>query len=295
MTEGLTVASGAPSHPYLVFTSAGDRASLERWLKGSRNFDLWITYYGDAGTRFQELATYYNRRKGSKFQNLHYAYNAWPGLLARYSAIMVMDDDVHITASGISRLFEVREELDLWVLQPAFSPRGKISYPMTQVDRSARVRYLNFVEETCPLFRRDKLDAFLATYDPVLVGYGIDWWFLHTMGDDLRGKVALVDEVSCVNPTDDTKGGQREIDRLLPRAERVAIWTRIKAQHGIRNQDEGLVEYSRIPRGPLGRLHGHVMDHRERLGMWLHSIRRRAARKALKIWRTRPPLFRKPS
>ncbi len=36
----------------------------------------------------------------------------------------------------------------------------------------AKLRYTNFIEMARPLFRQDKLDAFMAVYDPELVGYG---------------------------------------------------------------------------------------------------------------------------
>src|SRR5262249_54622072 len=118
---------GTPTRKYLVYTSAGARASLERWRTGDRTFDLWIPYYGEGDDPHRPLADLYNRRKGSKFQNLHHAYLTWPGLFERYSAVMVMDDDIAISGSSISRLFDIREQYDLWVLQPAFHPRGRIS------------------------------------------------------------------------------------------------------------------------------------------------------------------------
>ena len=267
-TKELSIAAGGPSHSYLVFTSAGDRGSVERWLDGPRSFDLWITYYGDAGARYEDLGTYYNRRKGSKFQNLHYAYHHWRHLFGRYSAIMVIDDDIRITASGLNRLFEVREEHDLWVLQPAFSPWGKFSYSQTLVDRTSRLRYTKFVEVTCPVFRREHLEAFLAVYDPCLVGYGIDQWFLHVMGDDLSGKVAIVDEVTCLNPHDWMKGGGREIDSLQSLPERIAAWQRIKAQHGISKEDGGETEYRRVFRGIAARSWGRLIGRPERLAAW---------------------------
>ena len=200
---------------YLVFTSAGDHSNLVRWLRGRRHFDLWITYYGDDNDRYVNVADYYNSRKGSKFQNLKFAYETWPEVFAQYEAVMVMDDDVLVSGDQIGRLFELRNQLDLWVLQPAFSPVGKISWDITRVQPSCRLRFTNFVEMTCPLFRQDKLAQFVAAYDPILVGYGMDFWFLHSMGPDLQRRVAVIDEIVCTNPHDSTKG-RREIDQLQP-------------------------------------------------------------------------------
>ena len=230
----------------LVFTSAGDRSNLHGWLRGRRDFDLWTVYYGNRPGSFRELANFHLDRSGSKFQNLHYCYRQWPAEFARYDAVMVMDDDIVIDASGITRLFAIRRELDLWVLQPAFRLSGKVSWPITAVHPTAKLRYTNFVEMACPLFRRDKLDAFMAVYDPALVGYGADWWFLHTLGTDLRDRVAVIDEVTCVNPYDRAKGGVREIDTLQSHGHRKEVWERLKAAHGLDEQGRQHREFRRI-------------------------------------------------
>ena len=203
---------GSPHSRNLVFTSAGDNANLENWLlSGNKNFDLWITYYGDRNDPYREFADYYNVRKGGKYPNLHYVYRNWKGILDHYEAIMVMDDDIIINASGISRLFEIRKEFGLWLLQPSFSPAGRISHPITAVHPLKMFRYTNFVEMNCPLFQKNKLDDFMHIYDPVLAVYGVDWWYLEEMGPVLTGKVAIVDEVYCINPhTRTKKDGIRE-------------------------------------------------------------------------------------
>jgi hypothetical protein len=259
----LIAATAGPRSNNLVFTSAGDRSNLRGWLKGRRNFDLWTVYYGEQGGMFQDLSTFYLPRKGSKFQNLHHCYQRWREVLARYDAIMVLDDDIVIDATGITRLFEIRRELDLWALQPAFRLSGKISWDITAVHPTAKLRYTNFIEMTCPLVRRDKLDAFMAIYDPELVGYGADWWFLSTLGPDIANRVAIVDEITCVNPHDRTKGGVREIDRLQSHAERKEVWARIRALHGVHEQGRLQREFRRINKSLLGAaasLLGYVPD-----------------------------------
>jgi hypothetical protein len=106
---------------------------------------------------------------------------------------------------------------------------------------------------TCPLLRKDKLDGFLAAYDPELVGFGCDWFLLETLGEDLRGKVAVIDAITCVNPHDASKGG-REIDRLMPVEERHANWVRIRERHGIRSEARGIVVYGPVPRTGVSRI-----------------------------------------
>jgi hypothetical protein len=236
----------------LVFTSAGDNANVRAWLTGQRDFDLWVVYYGDRPGTFLEESDLYVSRQGSKFQNLHYCYSKWQDVLARYEAVMVMDDDIVINATDLTSLFAIRREFDLWALQPAFRLAGKISWDITRVQPTARLRYTNFIEMACPLFRRDKLDAFMAVYDPELIGYGEDWWFLHTFGAELvANHVAIVDEITCINPSDRTKGGRREIDRLHSHEERKEVWERIKARYGLDERGREQKEYGRIGKSPF--------------------------------------------
>jgi hypothetical protein len=233
---------------YLVFTSAGDRTNLRMWLAKDRGFDLWITYYGDHPDTLEGHGDYWVCRKGSKFQNLRAAYQQWPDVFVRYEAVLVLDDDVLIRARDIDRLFAIRAAHELWLLQPAFDPRGKISWDITKVNPHCRLRYTNFVEMTCPLFRQDKLADFMAVYDPELVGFGVDWWFLHVLGADIRGRVAVIDEVVCLNPHDRTKGRVREIDRLQPYEVRKRKWGEMKRRYGIKGEEGGTHEYGRLSR-----------------------------------------------
>jgi hypothetical protein len=264
-----------PGHRYLVFTSAGDASCLPKWLRGNRNFDLWVTYYGDIDGKYRELADCYNARKGGKFPNLHYVYKTWPHLLERYEAILVLDDDIVISTAAINRLFDIRAEYDLWLLQPAFDPRSKISHAVTRMRRTGLLRYTNFVEVGCPLFRKDKLDAFMDVYDPALVGWGTDWWYLEVLGPELEGKVAITDAVICVNPDDRAKGGEREIDKLQSKSERIAAWEAIKVRYNIESEARGITEYGAVPRSALGTVAGvarwALLSGAARLRNWRHA------------------------
>lgn len=236
-----------PAADYLVYTSAGDRSNVLMWLEGARNFDLWVTYYGDGdGRSLRRAAKYYNRRKGAKFQNVHDALHRWPDVFRRYKAMYIVDDDIEMTGARISELFEVRAEGDYWVVQPAFTAKGKLSHPVTLARYSTRLRTTNFVENGCALFRADIFFKFMDSYDPVLVGWGIDWLITHALGESLAGRAAVIDSVTCVNPHDVVKGG-REVDRLQSRADRIAAWKHFKSQRGISVDEFGVRQLGGVP------------------------------------------------
>lgn len=214
-----------------VFTSAGDRNAVRQWLPadGARPFDLLIAFYGDDDARFEELraiATRIWRIKGSKMQNLRALVQGGAIDLAAYDQVWLPDDDVLIDPADIPRLFDLAAAYDLWVCQPAFVEGSRVSWPVTKVAPTRdQIRLTTFVEITCPLFRRDRLDAFLAVYDGSLVGWGIDWWFAHVLGAGWSGRFGVIDAITACNPQTQIKPGAfREIDRLQPPDTRRAAW-----------------------------------------------------------------------
>lgn len=208
-------------HKNLVFTSAGDKTNfIDNWLNNNnpKTFDLWVVYYGDSKTdKYKKESDYWNRRKGSKFQNFHYVYNTYPHIINTYKKIFLLDDDIIFDKDGIKKCFEMSYKYDLWMLQPSFKKKGKISYPITIQKSFSNLRYSNFVEVNTPLIDKYVLKDIMKLYDPSLVGWGIDFlisWVLINHPEYNKYKIAILDNVSCINPYDNIKGGVREIAAL---------------------------------------------------------------------------------
>lgn len=221
---------------YLVYTSAGHAANVKQWCSSTnRNYDIWITNYTDTRSLNKEYSDYYNERQGSKFQNLKAIFEEHRELLSNYKAIMAADDDIVISPDSLSALLKVLTDKDIWILQPAFSRFGKISHNITKRKLTSSLRYTNFVEVTCPIFRTDKLFDFLSVYNTELsTCYGIDWWFLRHLGIDQQDRFAISDKYYCINPRDRFKPGRRrEIDSLNSHDQRVSMWRNIQREIGI--------------------------------------------------------------
>lgn len=228
-----------PASPFLVYTSAGDNANVDRWLRGTRTFDLWITHYGNRPGRHSAIADYYNERQGGKFPNLLDAFRRWGELFRAYEYVLIADDDIDISGTRISHMFKLCKSRGLVLAQPAFDPRGKVSHLVTQARPFSLGRHVNFVEVTCPVMRSDALEKFLAVFDPTLVGWGIDWWYMEVLKDSVSDKVAVIDAIRCINPDATLHGRPREIEVLQPTPVRIANWNKIKRLHGISSEDAG--------------------------------------------------------
>jgi chitin disaccharide deacetylase len=224
---------------WCLFTSAGDHNAVRRWLAAGepRRWDLVIGYYGDDDREYAalgEFAAYAFRDKGGKFQLLKRLIERQPDFFTRYGHVWVCDDDIEMTAAQIDEAFAITEQLGFWIAQPAFDDTGKVSYRITS-SQAPRYDYrlVNFVETGAPIFRRDKLEAFLAVYDGSLVGWGIDNWFGNLFEADAFARFAIIDKVVVRNPHDWVKGG-REIDRLQSTPLRRRAWYAVKAKYGLK-------------------------------------------------------------
>ncbi|WP_018275929.1 hypothetical protein WKI13_05590 [Teredinibacter turnerae] len=225
----------SPRSPYLVFTSAGRWANIEQWITKDRQWDLFLCNYGKQRHPQAAHADYYCDRQGGKFPNLYHAWQENPELFRQYDAVLVLDDDVIFPDENIHTLFHYLKKYQLWCLQPAFSPAGKISHRLTGVRSLRKLTYTNFVEVCAPLIRTDKLEAFFQVYDPKLVGWGVDLWLMHFLQYP-KNKVAVIHDVVCINPEDEIKGGSREIERLQCQQKRIECWNTVKREHNIPDQ-----------------------------------------------------------
>ena len=209
----------------VLFVSAGDKTVFyENWLDENREYDVFICYYGsDTDKRYKKYANFYFERKGSKFQNFSYLWNNDKSL-ANYKNYFIVDDDIIIKTNEINELFEYMNKYNLWVLQPSFNFKSKISHQITKQQLNNDFRYVNFIEINAPIFSNYAITNCMKIYDNELVGYGLDYLFLSYLGSEHKDKYVIVDKISCINPHSEI----REIDLLQESKIRLYIWKKFK-------------------------------------------------------------------
>ena len=127
----------------LVFASVGDYSNHHYWLKGKTNFDLYLISYSNNNGEYRNDADYYLERKGSKFQNFYYLFKTQRNILDQYDQFLLLDDDIIISGVNISKLFDINKKYNLFISQPAFDKKSKISHPITVVKPRYFIRYTN--------------------------------------------------------------------------------------------------------------------------------------------------------
>jgi hypothetical protein len=243
LADTLAIAQRRPLKTFraAIFTAAGDHSQIPLWLANPqlREYALIAAYYGNDPATFAQIRAQADialRGAGGKYQILKTLFIRQPGLFENFDYILLADDDLIWSTAAINRAFALAAQFDLWLCQPAFDPAGRISYPVTaKCPGPQTLRYTNFVETTCPIFRTDKLRDFLTVFDGSMSGYGVDFWFCDALGGGLNMKFAILDEVTVINPHERTKpGGRREIDTLRPLPDRIEEWQQASRNYNIR-------------------------------------------------------------
>jgi hypothetical protein len=231
----------------LLFTSAGDRAIIDKyWVGADRKYDIFLCYYGNKTDKpLLKFTDYYAERKGSKFQNF---YSFWQNQdnnsmqiiqnnpdkpkfnIKKYDYYFIVDDDIIISTSNINKLFKIISRFELDIIQPSFIlGQSQISHPITVSRNNSFMRYTNFIEVNTPVFNKIALERCMQIYDPILVGYGIDYLFIWVLGQNNQNKYAIVDTIKCINPICEN----REINVLQSFKDRVKNWLIVSKKYNI--------------------------------------------------------------
>lgn len=231
-------------HKNLVFTSAGDNTKFdELWIGPNQNYDVMAVYYGKNQKIFNKYTSkvdYIMQRKGSKFQNFHYVYTNYRDIIDKYDRFFILDDDIIFNVEDINEMFKISKKYDFWICGPTFKNVNecKISHNITISKPENLFRYTNFVEVNVPLFNKHALDKLMNYYDPILIGWGIDFLYIWCCGYEHKDKYALVDKITCINPHDNKKSGTRELNQIKNVHSRQKIWEDFKKKYNIKTQKQ---------------------------------------------------------
>jgi len=233
------------SRDNLVFTSAGDDTFFdELWLDKNRNYDVWVTYYGDNDEiyeKYKSKVDYIEKRKGSKFQNFHHVYTTKN--LSKYKRFFILDDDIIISTEEINKMFKISEEASLWICQPSFDHKSKLGWIINKHRKEYYLRYTNFVEVNTPLFTKGALSKLMDHYSPELVEFGVDYLYIWANGLEERKKYAIIDTVQCHNPHNADGEGDKLSQHGMSIEDRVKVWEEYRKELNIPHWEHKTHQY----------------------------------------------------
>jgi hypothetical protein len=193
----------------LVISPVGDKSYHKSWLNGrQRHFDIMLIYFGMEDNRYIEDADYYLCiRDLFKYETIKAAIDKYPDVIRSYESIWLPDDDIITVSKSINKLFAIFHYYKLSLAQPAL--KGKVSHKITREDLGCALRYTNFVELCCPLFKTELLFEILPMLTLNRSGWGIDYlWSKHCK--DNNKQMAIVDRPVVYHVPSSKKGDRTE-------------------------------------------------------------------------------------
>ena len=194
-----------PRRPYLVIVRAGEHSLHTRWARTvsseDRSWDLCVSWYGDpAALPLDDDADLHVLQPGlRKYQALHALLHEASPLWA-YDYIALPDDDLMLSWRDWNETFATCREYRLDLAQPALSPTGFVTHPITARDKRHALRYVSFVESMIPVFSREAMRLCIPTLGQTVEGYGLDnIWPKLIGGAGARDRIAILDDIHVVH------------------------------------------------------------------------------------------------
>jgi hypothetical protein len=156
----------------LVFVQCGagfDTAYLEE----PRAYDVLLNYYHEASVHPKaDIAVL---QAGTKTTAIRRLMERRPDLLLRYQAVLFLDDDVEINASGIEALFRAMAAENLDLAQPALTADSATAYPfLKRPSPGDGVMRVSSVEIMAPALTRRALECAKWVFAESVSGWGSD-------------------------------------------------------------------------------------------------------------------------
>lgn len=191
-----------PRRPNLVILRADERSLHINWpremLEDDRSWDLCISFHGEErnfhADPWSEYQVLQNRQ--TKYDALHSLLHVGSPLWD-YDYIALPDDDLMLSWRDWNDLFSTCREHRLDLAQPALSPAGHGTHPITRQNENYLLRYVSFVEVMTPIFSRRALLACAPTFKGAFSGFGLDNIWPKLLGRS-RGRVAIIDKTPVV-------------------------------------------------------------------------------------------------
>ncbi|WP_374248333.1 hypothetical protein [Thermomonas sp.] len=178
----------------LVVVRAGDNSVHPGWLvDAERNFDIYVSYFGNQENRYADSADFHENRKGMKWPVLGELLQAQPELLERYAYFWFPDDDIVTDTATINRMFDFAAAYQLALAQPALTRNSYFSWPLLLQDPRYQLRYTRFVEVMVPVLDRAALRTCLPTFTENSSGWGLDFVWPLLLRSRGERAIAIID------------------------------------------------------------------------------------------------------
>lgn len=209
-----------PARRVLVVLRAGDESLHPFWfLNGrveSRNWDLHISYFGDLRRPYRNRLSdvTLSFEKGTKSIGTVACLEKLADRIDNYDWVWLPDDDLLADMPTLNRFFDIVEEYDLDMAQPALGVGSYVAHPITTQRPHMKLRFTTFVEIMAPCFSRKALGICLPYLGATASSWGLNWLFPKLLGYPERG-IAVVDATPVIHTRPPAQGPNISATRKL--------------------------------------------------------------------------------
>jgi hypothetical protein len=160
---------------FLLVSRVGAKSLHHNWLDDitDRNFDVFLSSYDGNLGDFNQEGVQTEHRPGYKIKGYNGFLNDHVALWSGYDYVCFMDEDIDVDVASLNKMFRLSAKYNLKIAQPSLTHDSYFSYASLLHQRPWKLRYVNFIEMMCPVFRVDVLAQIAPLYG---LGYevGID-------------------------------------------------------------------------------------------------------------------------
>ena len=197
-----------------------------------RDFDLFVSYFGDRPGRYAQGCDFHEHRRGPKWPCIGALLREHSALLDAYDCVWFPDDDLAADTATLDRMFAFFHAYGVSVAQPALSRDSYCTWRTLRQEDGCVLRYTRFVEIMAPMFSREALRVCAPTFTESDSGWGLDWLWPQLCEHAGLGRMAVID----ATPVRHTRpcGGElyRRNPQLAPRADA----ERLLQHYGVQEQ-----------------------------------------------------------
>lgn len=172
---------------FLIVSRIGPDSLHPHWVEGAAQgrFDVLLSCFAPVAGLAETPGVTVEQRPGPKVAGYSGILRDHATRLAAYDYICFMDEDLRMSADQITGCFGLAAEYRLKIAQPALAWGSHFSYAATLRQPQFRLRFVNFIEMCCPIFRRDVLATIAPLYHSGLES-GIDLIWCNAVAEGPR-------------------------------------------------------------------------------------------------------------
>lgn len=188
----------------LAILRAGDASLHPGWLTGAspqnRNWDLHLSYFGDRTAPFPDRPAdvTLSFEKGTKAIGTVACIRKLADRIWSYDWVWLPDDGLAAELGVLNRFFEIIEQFELDLAQPALGAGSYVSHDITRQRPHMALRFTTFVDIMAACFSRCALRLCLPYLGATVSSWGPSHLFPKLLGYP-RDKIAIVDETPVVH------------------------------------------------------------------------------------------------